>query len=82
MELTDQFKLIFDSSEPHREKLPGHWSELSLFERLLVLRCIRPDKVTNAMQDFVTEEIGQRFIGKPILNNLPLSNLYQTILCC
>ncbi len=27
-----------------------------------VLKCLRPDKVTNAMQDFVAANIGQRFI--------------------
>jgi len=57
------FKLIFDSIEPHREALPGDWNtNLDLFQKLLVLRCIRADKVTNAMQDFVAHYLGQRFI--------------------
>ena len=35
----------------HREPLPGHWDDdLDEFQKLLVLRCIRADKVTNAMQ--------------------------------
>jgi dynein heavy chain len=59
----DGFKRIFDSEEPHREPLPGKWNEaLNHFQRLLVLRCLRADKVTNAMQDFVSEKLGQRFI--------------------
>ena len=46
-----------------REELPGHWrTDLDGFQKLLVLRCIRADKVTNAMQDFVAVNLGQRFI--------------------
>jgi len=47
----------------YRESLPGKWEErLDTFQKLLVLRCIRADKVTNAMQDFVAHHLGQRFI--------------------
>lgn len=46
-----------------RENLPGSWQDsLTDFQKLLVLRCLRPDKVTNAMQDFVVSHLGQRFI--------------------
>lgn len=46
-----------------REDVPGHWqTELDKFQKILVLRCLRADKVTNAMQDFVSEHLGQRFI--------------------
>ncbi|KAK3096562.1 hypothetical protein FSP39_001310 [Pinctada imbricata] len=59
----DGFKKIFDSSDPHREDLPGKWNtEIDDFQKLIVLKCIRPDKVTNAMQDYVANNIGQRFI--------------------
>ena len=36
--------------------------KLDSFRRLIVLKCIRPDKITNGMQDYVAENIGQRFI--------------------
>uniref|UniRef100_A0A8C3TD43 Dynein heavy chain n=1 Tax=Chelydra serpentina TaxID=8475 RepID=A0A8C3TD43_CHESE len=58
-----EFRAIFDSAEPHREPLPGKWdSELDSFQKLLPLRCLRGDKVTNAMQDFVAMNLEQRFI--------------------
>ncbi|XP_041081390.1 dynein heavy chain 1, axonemal [Polyodon spathula] len=58
-----EFKGIFDSSEPHRATLPGSWQTcLDSFQKLLILRCLRADKVTNAMQDFVSITLGQRFI--------------------
>lgn len=59
----NEFKAIFDSSEPHRIPLKEPWGEkLDSFQRLLFLRCLRSDKVTNAMQDFVAHHLGQRFI--------------------
>lgn len=43
--------------------LPGQIdSQLDAFQRLLVLKALRPDKVTNAMQDFLADNLGQRFI--------------------
>ncbi|XP_053845413.1 dynein axonemal heavy chain 1 [Vidua macroura] len=57
------FRTIFDSLSPHREPLPGKWEdELDAFQKLLVLRCLRGDKITNAMQDFVVLNLDQRFI--------------------
>ncbi|KAL7843672.1 hypothetical protein AOLI_G00251840 [Acnodon oligacanthus] len=58
-----EYKRIFDSSQPHREPLPGEWvSKLDSFQRLLVLRCLRVDRLTHGLQDFVSAQLGQRFI--------------------
>uniref|UniRef100_G1MWR4 Dynein axonemal heavy chain 1 n=1 Tax=Meleagris gallopavo TaxID=9103 RepID=G1MWR4_MELGA len=57
------FRAIFDSHKPHRQPLPGKWDvELDAFQKLLVLRCLRGDKITNAMQDFVALNLDRRFI--------------------
>ncbi|XP_008570797.1 PREDICTED: dynein heavy chain 1, axonemal [Galeopterus variegatus] len=67
-----EFRIIFDSLEPHREPLPGIWDQyLDQFQKLLVLRCLRGDKVTNAMQNFVATSLEPRFI-EPQTANLPL----------
>ncbi|KAJ1570091.1 Dynein heavy chain 1, axonemal [Nowakowskiella sp. JEL0078] len=59
----DHFKTIFDSNQPHREPLPGRWqNHLNRFQKLLVLRGLRADRVTSAVQDFVAENLGERFI--------------------
>uniref|UniRef100_W5KGP5 Dynein, axonemal, heavy chain 1 n=1 Tax=Astyanax mexicanus TaxID=7994 RepID=W5KGP5_ASTMX len=45
------------------EPLPGEWcSKLDNFQRLLVLRCLRVDHLTHGLQDFVSAQLGQRFI--------------------
>ena len=54
---------IFDSGEPHHEPLPGEWNDkLDDFQKIIILKCLRPDKITNAMQDYVAKFLGQRFI--------------------
>ncbi|XP_067102135.1 dynein axonemal heavy chain 1 [Osmerus mordax] len=57
------FKTIFDSNEPHREPVPGKLNTtLDSFQKLLVLRCLRADRLTHGLQDFVAAHLGQRFI--------------------
>ena len=41
----EQWKAIYDSPDPHKKIPPGDWAKLSEFHRMMVLRCLRPDKV-------------------------------------
>ncbi|XP_050419254.2 dynein axonemal heavy chain 7, partial [Patella vulgata] len=62
----DAWKVIYDSPDPHHGTLPGEWNDrLGMFQKMLVLRCLRPDKVIPAVQEFVTEKIGKKFIEPP-----------------
>jgi dynein heavy chain len=46
MSKPDRFKAVFDSLNPHEQPLPEPWNEqLDQFEKLLVLKAIRMDKV-------------------------------------
>ncbi|XP_063217340.1 dynein axonemal heavy chain 1-like [Bacillus rossius redtenbacheri] len=59
----EKYKRVFDSTEPHREPLPSPWEDsLDDFQRLLVLKCLRPDKLVNAMQDYIVRHLGQQFV--------------------
>ena len=56
----------FDSNEPHNHQLPGEWdAKLNMLQKLCVLRCVRGDKVVPGMQNFVSANIGERFIEPP-----------------
>ncbi|XP_077275648.1 dynein axonemal heavy chain 1 [Temnothorax americanus] len=58
-----QFKNIFDTQEAHLVPFPHPWeTKLDDFEKLLVLKCLRPDKITNAMQIYMTKYLGQQFV--------------------
>ena len=57
---------VFDSPTAHQETLPSPWdTKLSSFQKLLVLRCIRPDKLVPGVQNFVSGRIGQKYIEPP-----------------
>jgi len=49
----DAWKELFDHKEPHILTFPEPWHTLTRFERLLILRCICPDKLVAAVQLFV-----------------------------
>jgi len=64
-----EWQRYFDDNNAHHAKLPSPWDErLSSFQKLLILRCVRGDKVVPGFQDFVADQIGQRFIEPPPFN--------------
>jgi dynein heavy chain len=78
-EMDAGWKKVYDSSMAHKEDIPGHWAaDLSRFQKLLVLRAIRPDKVSLGVQDFVVAIMGDKFV-KPPSFDLAVSYLDSSI---
>jgi dynein heavy chain len=76
----ESWKAYFDSATPHRFKLPGKWNDcLGQFQKILILKCFRPDKVSEAIQDYIVEEIGPSYIEPPPFD-LPLSYKAATVI--
>ena len=46
---------------PENEPAPGDWKKLPDFQKLLLFRALRPDRLTNAMVAFVTSVIGAKY---------------------
>ena len=62
------WKKVYDSLTPQRESLPGKYGEkdaLSKFQLLLLMRCLRPDKVTPAVNDFVEQTMANGSWSRP-----------------
>ena len=60
---------LFESGEPYKADFPGEAIRYGEgFERLLVIRSIRPDKLVPAVMMFVSKTMGQRFIEPPPFN--------------
>jgi dynein heavy chain len=75
IEFHKKFKKIFDATEAHLEKMPGEWEEkLTSFQKIIILKAIRLDKVTAAVTNFIIEKIGQEFVDPPTFN---LGNCYK-----
>jgi dynein heavy chain len=54
---------VFDATDPAAAPLPAPWaSRLSAFQKLLLLRVLRPDKLKSAMHAFVKASLGQKFV--------------------
>ena len=62
----EAWKALYDSSDPELEKLPAPWHEKTdPFQRLCILRTIRPDKVVPGVRNWITERMGKSFIEPP-----------------
>ena len=45
-------------------ELPRTFKDLSLFHRLLLLRALRPDRLSGALTQFVQENLGEDYINQ------------------
>ncbi|KAL6759980.1 dynein heavy chain 6 [Haematococcus lacustris] len=60
------WKDIYDAADPGAHPWPEPWqTKLSAFQRLLLLRLIRPDKLVGAIHSFVNDTMGRKFVEPP-----------------
>ena len=61
-----RFKDWYSELTPETMKLPLDWKKLESmpFQKLLVIRCLRPDRITSAMDNFIREMLpnGEKYV--------------------
>ncbi|KAK8861127.1 hypothetical protein M9Y10_012822 [Tritrichomonas musculus] len=50
-----------DLEMPENEKLPLDYKNKTEFQKLLVIRALRPDRMVNALTQFISNQIGEKF---------------------
>jgi dynein heavy chain len=71
---TKQWRKYCEVEAPELEKMPQDWKNKSALQKLCVLRCLRPDRMINAIRQFVGQLMGSRYIDQP---HQPLSITLQ-----
>lgn len=60
------WRAVYDSKEPQTHPLPKPWStNLNEIQKMVILRCLRPDKITPAITTYVTDKLGKKFVEPP-----------------
>ncbi|KAH0630137.1 hypothetical protein JD844_012805 [Phrynosoma platyrhinos] len=62
----NDWRKIYDSKEPQNVTLPRPWNtSLNEIKKMIILRCLRPDKISPAITTFVTDKLGKKFVEPP-----------------
>ncbi|XP_075883238.1 dynein axonemal heavy chain 12 isoform X2 [Nelusetta ayraudi] len=60
------FRPIYDSKEPSNVPVPEPWCEkLNELHKMVIVRCLRPDKIEPAVTKFVTSKLGKNYVQPP-----------------
>lgn len=63
-----QWKKWVESECPEKERLPQEWKKKSLVQKLIILRALRPDRMTYALRNFVEEKLGAKYVERTRLD--------------
>ena len=59
----------YRSAEPESSELPGEWeTKLNELQRMVIVRCMRPDRVIFAVTNYVANALGRKYVDPPVLD--------------
>ncbi|NXX48555.1 DYH17 protein, partial [Tricholaema leucomelas] len=62
-----RWKKFVESEVPEKEVFPKEWKNKTALQKLCMLRCMRPDRMTYAIRNFVEEKMGSKYVeGKSV----------------
>ena len=59
----NRWRIWVEHACPEDEKPPTDWRFLTPFQRLLLIRCLRPDRLVEAFRKFVSANLGPSFVA-------------------
>ncbi|XP_064619187.1 dynein axonemal heavy chain 10-like isoform X2 [Lineus longissimus] len=63
------WKTIFELDAPESAHLPLKYDKvLSEFQRLMLLRCFRVDRIYRAITEYITKTMGEKYVTPPIIS--------------
>ncbi|KAG7460463.1 dynein heavy chain 11, axonemal-like isoform X1, partial [Solea senegalensis] len=57
-----RWRKVVESSCPEKERLPQDWKNKSSLQKLIILRALRPDRLTYSLRNFVEESMGTKYV--------------------
>ncbi|XFF88688.1 hypothetical protein AB1E18_014907 [Capra hircus] len=57
-----RWKKLVESEAPEKEVFPKEWKNKTALQKLCMVRCMRPDRMTYAVKNFVEEKMGSKFV--------------------
>eukprot|EP01138_Halocafeteria_seosinensis_P015539 gb/GECG01015857.1/.p1 GENE.gb/GECG01015857.1/~~gb/GECG01015857.1/.p1 ORF type:complete len:1604 (+),score=253.95 gb/GECG01015857.1/:1-4812(+) len=61
----DKWYKYFSSKDYSSSKPPEPWDSKTELEQLLLLRCLRPDMLVDALKSFIKKNLGEQFLHPP-----------------
>ena len=71
---SDKWQTWMEDEQPEAAKLPGRHRSATAFERLLLLRAMRPDRLPLALRSWISEELGDVYVKQP---NFSMQQVYN-----
>ena len=70
----------YDLEAPEQTPFPGGYSQtLDTFEQMLLLRCVRVDRVTVAITRYVIDRMSDKYVSPPILDYEKIFNMSNAL---
>ena len=69
-----RWKKFVEADAPEKEKFVGDWKKKDALQRLCMMRALRPDRMIYAIQGFIEEKLGKRYVQG---NNIPFSESFK-----
>ena len=64
-----RWRKFVEAEAPEKEKFPQEWKKKDALQRLCMMRALRPDRMLYAVQEFVEEKLGPKYISNKSVHN-------------